>query len=81
MIGAHNMHLSAHATQQIPTEDNMAYNQVTPQIPTVDKIQIEDNVAYSQLAAASQLQFTMGDNVAYDRKENDYATISEYDYV
>ena len=80
------MHLSA--SQQIPTEDNMAYNQVTPQIPTVDneacygtsKIQTEDNVAYSQ-AAASQLQFTMGDNVAYDRKENDYATISEYDYV
>ena len=91
MIGAHNnMHLSA--SQQITTEDNMAYNQVTPQIPTVDinvayydtsKIQIEDNVAYSQ-AAASQLQFTMGDNVAYDRKEDDYATISdltEYDYV
>ena len=89
MIGAHNMHLSA--TQQIKTEDNMAYNQVTPQFPTVDnvayydasKIQTEDNAAYSQ-AAASQLQFTMGENVAYDRKEDDYATISdlnEYDYV
>ena len=89
MIGDHNMHLSA--SQQITTEDNMAYNQVTPQIPTVDnvayydtsKIQTEDNIAYSQ-AAASQLQFTMGDNVAYDRKEDDYAIISdltEYDYV
>ena len=89
MINAHNMHLSA--TQQIPIEDNMAYNQVTPQILTVDNvayydtshIQIEDNVAYSQ-AAASQLQFTMGDNVAYDHKEDDYAIISdptEYDYV
>ena len=84
MISAHNMHLSATHDQQITTEDNMAYNQVTPQIPTVDnvayydtsKIQTEDNVAYSQ-AAASQLQFTMGDNVAYGRKEDDYATISD----
>ena len=79
MIGAH-----PSTTQQIPTEDNMAYNQVAPQFPTVDNvacydtsnIQTEDNAAYSQ-AAASQLQFTMGDNVAYDRKENDYATISD----
>ena len=89
MVGAHNMHLSA--AQQISTEDNMAYNQITPQILTVDnvayydtsQILINDNVAYSQ-AAASQLQFTMGDNVAYDRKEDDYATVSdptEYDYV
>ena len=61
---------SPSTTQQIPTEDNVAYGplipavhnaaygQVTSQIPT------EDNVAYGQ-AAASQLQIPTEDNVAY----------------
>ena len=75
---------SPSTTQQIPTEDNVAYvplipivdnaayGQVTSQIPT------EDNVAYGQ-AAASQLHnnITTEDNVAYGHREDDYATVSD----
>ena len=61
---------SPSTTQQIPTEDNVAYG---PLIPTVDnaaygqvtsQIPTEDNVAYGQ-AAASQMQISTEDNVAY----------------
>ena len=71
-------------TQQIPTEDNVAYG---PLIPTVDnaaygqvtsQIPTEDNVAYGQ-AAASQLHNNIPteDNVAYGHREDDYATVSD----
>lgn len=79
-----------HTTQQIPTEDNVAYDQAKPQIWTEDnvaygqstpQISTEQNVAYSE----ATLQITTGDNVAYHgHKGGTYATISnppEYDYV
>ena len=49
---------SPSTTQQIPTEDNVVYDQITPQVPT------GDNIAYDQ-TAASQLQITTEDNMAY----------------
>ena len=61
---------SPSTTQQIPTEDNVSYDQTTPHIPT------EDNVAYGQ-AAASQLQITTEDNVGYGHREDDYATVRD----
>ena len=48
---------SPSTAQQIPTEDNVAYGQITPQIST------EDNVAYGQITP----QITTEDNVAYDQ--------------
>ena len=54
---------------QIITEDNVAYDQTTPQIPT------EDNVAYGR-AVLSQLQISTEDNVAYGHREDDYASVS-----
>ncbi len=53
--------------QQIPTVDNVAY---TPR-PAASQIPTENNVAYSQA-------ITTGDN---DHKEDDYATVNEYDYA
>ena len=71
-------------TQQIPTEDNVAYSSL---IPTVDnaaygqvtsQIPTEDNVAYGK-AAASQLHNNIitEDNVAYGHREDDYVTVSD----
>ena len=63
---------SLSTTQQIPTEDNVAYGQATPQIPTGDnvaygqatpQILTEDNVAYGQ--ATPQIQTK--DNIAYSQ--------------
>ena len=65
-------------SQGIEMKNNEAYSPSTTQ-----QIPIEDNVAYSQ-AAASQLQITTEDNVAYGHREDDYAIVSdptEYDYV
>ena len=73
---------SPSTTQQIPTEDNVAYG---PLIPTVDnaaydqataQIPTDDNVAYGQ-ATASQPQITTEDNVVYGLREDDYATVSD----
>ena len=70
---------SLSTTQQIPTEDNVAYG---PLISTVDnavygqatsQIPTEDNVAYGQLV----LQISTEDNVAYGHREDDYATVSD----